>query len=303
MVLITVAVCTRNRAEFLDRCITSIIDQKVDRSLFEVLIVDNNSSDNTAKISNVYCEKHDNVRYVLEPEEGHSQARNRAVEESKGEFISFIDDDAYASNEWLESILFCFQNNGADIVGGPVEALYNVSDEISEFVRKNNEFKDFGPKIRKLEWPENRCGFPTVNSSYRKSLFEKHGNFSLKFGMVKGKLVMGEDSELNLRLSLAGSSFWFAPKAKVFHTTHGGVKTMPGVFKIKWASGFGMGKIYFLHFSFFKFFKRIPMIFYHFILFLMLLPFVSKREKSLDNLGFAVYDAAVVVSWVRSLFG
>jgi glucosyl-dolichyl phosphate glucuronosyltransferase len=75
--------------------------QNFNSKLYEVLVVNNNSTDDTQKVLEKYVEKHDNYKCVIEKNQGLSFARNRAYKEANGEWIAYIDDDAYGKKDYM----------------------------------------------------------------------------------------------------------------------------------------------------------------------------------------------------------
>ena len=104
MIKISVIVCTYNRAYLLKNCLRSLVDQLVETSTFEVIIVNNNATDDTEEVAKSFTEKYPNFRYIIEPNQGLSNARNRGYKEAKGEYVAYIDDDARAYTDWVENI-------------------------------------------------------------------------------------------------------------------------------------------------------------------------------------------------------
>lgn len=103
--LVTVAVCTWNRAALLDQTLAAMRKLRIPREIeWELLVVNNNCTDNTDEVISRHIDTLP-LRRILEMEQGLSQARNRALQESQGELIAFIDDDVIVNPEWLAA--FC----------------------------------------------------------------------------------------------------------------------------------------------------------------------------------------------------
>ena len=103
--MLTVAVCTRNRAELLKECLDSVVSQIDSAKNVEVLAVDNGSTDGTAETCGAFEGHGFPFKYAFEPEPGLSRARNRAIAEANGEAIAFLDDDAVVCDGWLDVAL------------------------------------------------------------------------------------------------------------------------------------------------------------------------------------------------------
>lgn len=116
---LSVAIVTRNRARLLQKCLQSLIRQN--SMPYEILIINNFSQDNTARVVQKYKKKLP-IRNFLEKQIGIPYARNRALKEARGEIIAFIDDDCKATPTWVEEIIKAHKKhpNAAAIQGKSV---------------------------------------------------------------------------------------------------------------------------------------------------------------------------------------
>lgn len=269
---ISVAVCTYNRSDVLPKCLESLAVQTADTELFEVLIIDNNSTDDTKKIATDFCKKHSNFKYIFEKRQGHSPARNRAIAEVNGKFLAYIDDDETVNREFVQSILNCFDETDADVVGGPV---FTWVDAPKDPVFYNSKIYDFdlGPERKRMTPPGFDFGFGCGHSCFKKSLFDEVGLFSENFGIVNGKLQMGEDSEMGYRLLKAGKVFYYEPNMKVRHKLRPKELEFIGSLKRSYNVGAGIGKIIRNDLSLSKKLKKIAAPFVYSFLFSFLFPF------------------------------
>src|SRR5439155_3374606 len=110
-----------NRAVRLKAALDALLAQ--DTSLdYEVIVVDNNSSDDTARVVRdvAFC-RNDCVRYVFEGRQGLSHARNRGIDEARADMIAFTDDDVRVATDWVGQIARAFdEREDVDYVGGRV---------------------------------------------------------------------------------------------------------------------------------------------------------------------------------------
>ncbi|MEM3602374.1 MAG: glycosyltransferase family A protein [Candidatus Bathyarchaeia archaeon] len=118
---ISVIVCTRNRVRSLEKCLDSLLSLNYPKSEFEIVVVDNNSDDETrvilqSKYSNV-------VRYIFESRIGIAYARNTGVKHARGSIIAFIDDDCIPDKNWLKELIKGFKSSEIIGVGGPTRPL------------------------------------------------------------------------------------------------------------------------------------------------------------------------------------
>ena len=198
--LLSIVICTYNRKPFLELCLNSIIDQteKYSEKKIEVIVIDNNSSDNTKQFIYEYKSKKP-IIYFLEKKQGLSYARNTGIELSKGEYIAFIDDDATINEKWLDSLLGGIKNTKSKVFGGPIYPRFEIECpkwiDTNYFVRK---FKNTNGYLSSLIAKE---GFSGGNMCIHNSVFETIGRFNINLGM-KGKILkIGEETEFFNRLS------------------------------------------------------------------------------------------------------
>lgn len=213
---ISVAVCTYNRSDVLPKCLESLADQTAGSEFFEVLIVDNNSNDETKKIADDFCKKHNNFRYIFEEKQGLSHARNRAIDEAKGTYLAYIDDDAIADKEWIEKIESVIQNN-KDIVafGGPIYPWYNK--EKPKWFK--DEFVTYSYWEQHFQLTEKNCPFGLSGSNmiFKKEILNKYNGFSAEYGMTGDKIAFGEESLLFNKMLKNSENIQYFPDIKVLH--------------------------------------------------------------------------------------
>ena len=111
---------TLNRGASLKDTVDSLIKQNVSQDMYEILIVDNGSTDDTREISQHIIKETANrrIRYIFEPEAGLLAGRHRGALEANGELLVFVDDDVEATTGWLQAILETFKNPQIQLVGG-----------------------------------------------------------------------------------------------------------------------------------------------------------------------------------------
>lgn len=140
MIRLSLIVPTYNRAPFLSESLPSFLDQTLDPKRYEILVVDNNSTDDTPEVvERVLNDAKCQHRYIFEPRQGLHHARNRGIQEAQGDIVVFGDDDIIATRSWLESILTEFDGSSdVGIVGGkitprwdapPAQWIYDYGDE------------------------------------------------------------------------------------------------------------------------------------------------------------------------------
>ncbi len=116
--MISVVIPSRNRADLLLPAIHSLLAQTLDKDHFEILIIDNGSTDHTAEVVSGFTDRLANLRYIYAPEPGLHVGRHRGMREAKGEVLVFADDDIEATPTWLESYHQIFSDPQVAMAGG-----------------------------------------------------------------------------------------------------------------------------------------------------------------------------------------
>lgn len=213
-VLISVIVCTYNRAELLKNCLQSLEKQTASKKIYEVIVVDNNSTDNTKEIVKDFVKSQTNIKIVTEKNLGRSQARNRGWKEAKGEYIAYIDDDALAEPDWIEQIImFIKKNPKINAFGGPYSRF--SFKPIPAWIPENYFTLNLGNKLKilnlKNEW------ISGSNMIFNKKLFYKYGDFNTDFGGKGDKIIYGEETEFLARLKKMKEPIFYVPTINVRH--------------------------------------------------------------------------------------
>src|SRR6185437_14849777 len=177
MPLISVVICTYNREKYIGNVLESIKNQSLPASKYEVIVIDNNSTDRSADIIKSFLDANTSLpfQYYLEKKQGLSHARNAGIEHSKSRIICFIDDDAIAGPDFLEKTVSFFDKHpDAGAVGGKVIPRFTDGEPVwlSRYVRKLVSEIDFGPKMHILKGRRYPFG---ANMSFRSEVFNKYG--------------------------------------------------------------------------------------------------------------------------------
>lgn len=216
-VKISAVVCTYNRSHILSLCLESLISQALDKRFYEIIVVDNNSSDSTADVVRSYSAKSPNIRLLHEEKQGLSHARNVGYNEARGEYIAYLDDDAKADKNWLANILKAFESLSPipTAVGGKVLPYYLCMKP--DWFLDEYEVRSWGEKAHFLKPHRAKFGFSGSNMAFQKRILQKFFGFSPGFGMTGGHLGLGEETELFYRISQETSCFWYDPEIIVEH--------------------------------------------------------------------------------------
>src|SRR5688500_10433784 len=123
---VSVILSTYNRADLLPRALEALLAQLPDSPTYEILVVDNNSTDETAEIIESFCERSPVVQHLFEARQGVSYAHNTGVRHAQSDILAFTDDDLIPANDWVRSVKRAFDlNPDIDFLGGRVLALWN----------------------------------------------------------------------------------------------------------------------------------------------------------------------------------
>ena len=114
---ISIILCTFNRSAPLRNALESAAAQSLPESVrWEVLMVDNNSTDSTRQVAEEYCRKYPtSFRYIFELQQGKSNALNRGIREAQGQILAFLDDDVTAEPDWLQTGAQAKSTTGASL--------------------------------------------------------------------------------------------------------------------------------------------------------------------------------------------
>lgn len=228
--VISGVICTHNRDRFLERCIASLLKQSLASEIYEIVVVDNGSTDTTKTICNRFLH-HPNFRYVFEPVLGLSSARNTGWQNARGRYVGYLDDDAVADETWFEKALWSFEKvkPSPDWVGGPIELEWEV--ESPAWITREHwvtlGYVNWGDKERFLGEPGERLG--GGNSFYPRSLLEKMQGFDTRLGRKKNLLLSGEETQFQHRLKAMGGKLYYHPGIRIFHFVPR-ERTMPAFF-------------------------------------------------------------------------
>lgn len=176
--MITVIIPVYNTVDYLSLCIESVINQSYKN--FEILLIDDGSTDSSAKICRSYCQKDSRIVFLQKKNGGQATARNMGLDYAKGDFISFIDSDDEISEDVFENALKLFGNdNMIDVVQFPVFMNYGLQ---SQYLSRHQERKIFGIQNIFEEWIEkNSISWIVCDKIFKRELFD---NLRFREGMV-----------------------------------------------------------------------------------------------------------------------
>jgi glycosyltransferase involved in cell wall biosynthesis len=222
MPVVSIAICTYNRSESLQRTLSSLAQQNdINIDAMEVLVVDNNCTDSTANVVEAFRERLP-IGRVAESRQGLAHARNRAVADFRGDVLLFTDDDIRFGPCWLAA----YQNAirrfpDADYFGGRILPDWGqmkprwIKDEPLPLIDGVVGWFDHGVETRPFETTEP----PPFGASFaiRRQLFDKIGGFRVDLGTGGMGLGRGEETEFLMRARNAGAQGVYVGEALCFH--------------------------------------------------------------------------------------
>lgn len=147
---ISVIIPTRNRADFLAKAIASIAEQELPPELFELIVVDNGSTDHTAQVCDKYGAKIKNFRRVVAKSPGLHEGRHLGLQVSSSPILTFADDDIEALPTWLTGVMEAFENRNVSLVGGKCLPNWEVTPPHWLWQRWMCERVEWGQKLGTL---------------------------------------------------------------------------------------------------------------------------------------------------------
>jgi glycosyltransferase involved in cell wall biosynthesis len=196
---VSVVVCSYNGAKLLRECLGSLLE--VEYPNFEIILVDDGSTDETPSIAAEYSE----IRYIRQDNLGLSVARNVGAEAARGEIVCYTDSDCVADKDWLYYLVDTMQRLGVDAIGGP-----NLPPPSDEWTARCVAASPGGPSHVMIDdrFAEH---VPGCNMAFRRKTLLEMGGFDAQFRQA------GDDVDICWRFLDAGMNIGFAPAAIVWH--------------------------------------------------------------------------------------
>lgn len=219
-VRVSAVVCTYNRLDCLRKAIQSLVAQTLPKDQYEIIIVDNGSTDNTKQVVLQDYSYVPNLRYLYEPIIGVSMARNTGWRKAKGEIVAQLDDDMVADTEWLKMILRVFDDVQPTpvCVGGKVKPLWEISkpDWLPQSLWGYLSLLDMGDEPHWCDCP--REWLVGCNIAYARKFLVEAGGFNVRLGRKGLSLAgAGEEVELFRKIKQRGEKLYYEPRAIAYH--------------------------------------------------------------------------------------
>lgn len=219
--MLSVIICTYNRDKYILPLLKSIAANALPFSEYELIVVDNNCTDNTHGICMQFAADNPQVNFKLltEPEQGLSAARNCGIRNSSGDLLMYVDDDALVDNDFLQIYVDWFnQNPHCMAAGGPIEPKYDDCSEPKWMTSYTKAlltgWMNLGDNIK--EFPAGK--YPVgCNSVFRKEVFNTVGFFNTALGRNGKNLMGGEEKDIFDKMRSHNMEITYLPTPVLYH--------------------------------------------------------------------------------------
>ncbi len=219
---ISAIICTYNREKYIRKALDALAVQTMHPAEFEIVVVNNNSTDRSAEKIREFITAHPELQVVFcnEDQQGLSHARNRGIKESHGRLITFLDDDAIAPPDFLDKCVRYFdQKPDLLALGGKIIPEF-VDGKPNWYTRYywgvTGQFDPGDEPGAILYWGKFPCG---SNMTFRRDFFDTFGLFNPNLGRKGAILLAGEEKELFSRVKEKKDKdrVWYQPDLVVYH--------------------------------------------------------------------------------------
>lgn len=220
----SVVIPTLNQSLKLKQCLFRLSELSFDPDLFEVLVVDNGSTDDTKQVVDTFKNEISNLRYFFSTIPGLHTGRNLGLEKARGDFLSYIDDDSFVTKGWLKGIERAFEDPNVALVGGPCLPKYESKPpEWLKYFWSDCEFGKTLGYLSLLDFGDKFIAIPPsyifgCNFNIRKDVLIEYKGFPTDFfhrSLVKysgsGESAVAEKIQKSNLFSV------YSPEARIFH--------------------------------------------------------------------------------------
>lgn len=217
---ISLVICTYNREEFIGRTLEKIAACHFPPERYEIVVVDNNSTDSTSEICAAFAAAHPevNYRYALETSQGLSFARNTGISLAQGDYIVFLDDDSFVAPDYLERLsarLAAYPD--ADAFGGRIDPLFESGTAprwLCKWTLSWVSAINRGGEVSRFSGSKYPIG---ANMGFKAQLLKEMPGFDTTLGRTGKNLLGGEEKEIFGRIAAAGGQIYYFPDVRVQH--------------------------------------------------------------------------------------
>jgi len=220
-VRVTAVICTHNRASYLRGALGSLLEQTLNPDHYEILIVDNASTDDTKRVVDDVMSRRSGLRYLQAPRVGVSRARNVGWREARAPYVAYLDDDAIAEPTWLAGMLDFFESTrprpGA--VGGRILPIWErprpswLSDEMARALTVV-DWSDTPAVLEPDQW------IVAANIGFPREILEEIGGFQEDLGRQGARLLSNEENLVRIQIEELGHRCYYHPDIVVHHHMH-----------------------------------------------------------------------------------
>ena len=228
---LTVVICTYGRNELLAKCLASFDRQTVEKSCFDVIVIDNKCSDNCTKVCMAY-----GVKCIQEEKTGLSHARNRGYREADGEFILYFDDDGIAHETLIENTLSSLSIDCLGAVGG--QYFHYFSEPPPKWLRHYYQGSHQASDATQTTPLHSGQYLSGGIMAVKKSALENLGGFDPNMGMQGHAYGYGEEDDLQDRLRKCCYKIYYNPAMSMDHLVHPRKYTITSRVEIAFHQGF-----------------------------------------------------------------
>ena len=224
MIEISYIICTYNRSKYLKKALQAIVAQENNyNDIFEIIIVDNNSTDDTRQVVEEFIRENQqiNIVYCIEQKQGLSNARNKGIETAKGTWLVFLDDDAYIDKHYTKNLInFIKDNNNIyKAIGGPIYLDFVGKIPVWYTKYLGSLLGYFKPYTKSRKFGKNY--YPRgSNMIFNKILFEKYGIFNPNLGRFGNLLLGSEEKDIFQRIYKAKEPVYYLDNIITYHIVH-----------------------------------------------------------------------------------
>lgn len=215
---ISFIICTYNREQYIYECLSRLVSNTVKEG-WEIILVNNNSTDNTAAECARFVEdyKPANYRYFEETQQGLSFARNRGIQEAKGDWLIFLDDDAMVETDYIAHLQEHLANHPeAGAFGGAIEPFFEEKQPewLNPWSMGFVSAIDLGEQVNQFSSKSYPIG---ANMGISRATIEQVGNFNPALGRTGNNLMGGEEKDIFSRIRQANIPILYFPGIRVRH--------------------------------------------------------------------------------------
>ena len=257
---VSLIICTYNRAGILEYALESLTRQTADTSLFEIIVVDNNSPDNTRDLTDRYASRLPNIRYVPEMSPGLNFARDTGFNSARSDWVVYLDDDIRAYPDLVERLIHVIDNYEFDCFGGWCLPWYKYGRP--RWLHDRYVINEIDPDTRAGVLKEGFAMGALI--AFRRSVLEELGGFAAphgrSLGMKKDKIAYGEETLVQVRMKQIGYTVGFDPLLKVDHLVHKDRLRARWFLKMRLAKGRDYWDTFGIRPTWLEIMKRVPLV-------------------------------------------